>query len=131
MIDFLLRDKRDEKAARAFFQKATGQHGLPEKVVIDGCHSNALALHHINVELWQNGLMLNLIEVLSIKYLNNIVEQSHRRVKGKMNQALGWKSNKGAEATLAGIELWSLIKNGQLNNPEGLFVWEQFYVLAA
>jgi len=49
VIDFLLRDKRDEKAARAFFQKAISQHGLPEKVVIDGCHSNALALHHINV----------------------------------------------------------------------------------
>jgi len=88
VIDFLLRDKWDEKAARAFFQKATGQHGIPEKVVIDGSHFNALALHHINVGLWNNEHMLSLIEILSIKYLNNIVEQSHRRVKGKMNQCL-------------------------------------------
>ena len=132
VIDFLLRDKRDEKAARAFFRKAIGQHELPEKVVIDGSsHSNALALHNINVGLWHNGRMLSLIEILSIKYLNNIVEQSHRRVKGKMNQALGWKSDKGAEATLAGVELWSMIKNGQLNNPENLSAWEQFYALAA
>jgi len=76
VIDFLLCDKRDEKAASAFFQKAIGQHGLPEKVVIDGSHSNALALHHINVGLWNNGHMLNLIEILSIKYLNNIVGES-------------------------------------------------------
>jgi len=28
VIDFLLRDKQDEKAARAFFQKAIGKHGI-------------------------------------------------------------------------------------------------------
>ncbi len=75
--------------------------------------------------------MLSLVEILSIKSLNNIVEQSHRRVKGKMNQALGWKSDEGTKATLAGIGLWSMIKNRQLDNPEGLSVWEQFYALAA
>jgi putative transposase len=99
--------------------------------VIDGCHSNALALHHINVGLWNNGHMLNLIEILSIKYLNNIVEQNHRRVKGKMNQYLGWKSDEGARATLAGVELWSMIKNGQLDNTEFLSIWDEFYALAA
>ena len=76
------------------------------------------------------GKILNFIEVLQIKYLNNIVEQSHRRVKGKMHQCLGWKSDEGAKATLAGVELWSMIKNRQFDNPEGLSVWEQFYALA-
>ncbi|GAB3515244.1 hypothetical protein GCM10027342_01930 [Photobacterium alginatilyticum] len=47
-----------------------------------------------------------------------------------MNQVLGWKSDEGAVATLAGVELWVMIKNGQLDNPEGLSAWEQFYVLA-
>ena len=36
-----------------------------------------------------------------------------------------------AKATLAGIELWSMIKNGQLDNPDGLSVWGEFYALAA
>ncbi|MGF1876951.1 DDE-type integrase/transposase/recombinase, partial [Photobacterium frigidiphilum] len=67
----------------------------------------------------------------SIKYLNNIVEQSHRRVKGKMNQCLGWKSDEGAKTTLAGVELWSMIKNGQLDSPDSLSVWDEFYALAA
>ena len=42
--------------------------------------------------------MLSLIEILDIEYLNNIVEQSHRWVKQKTRQALGWKSLEGATA---------------------------------
>ncbi len=33
--------------------------------------------------------MLSLIEILDIKYLNNIVEQSHRWVKQKTREVLG------------------------------------------
>jgi transposase-like protein len=62
--------------------------------------------------------MLFMIEVLAVKYLNNIVEQSHRKVKGKMHQCLGWKSWEGAESTLAGVEIWSMIKQGQMNTTE-------------
>lgn len=113
IIDFLLCDHRDEKAARAFFNRAISYNGLLEKVMIDKSGANALVLHNINVQLWLMGKMLYLIEVLQIKYLNSIVEQSHRRVKGKMHQCLGWKSDEGAKATLAGVELWSMIKNGQ------------------
>ncbi|CDT35892.1 hypothetical protein VCR20J5_220141 [Vibrio crassostreae] len=37
---------------------------------------------------------------------------------------------KGASSTLIGMELWTIIKNEQLDNPEGLSAWEQFYALA-
>lgn len=131
VIDFLLCDHRDEKAARAFLTKAIDHNGLPENVVIDKSGANALVLHNINISLWVTGKMLNIIEVLQVKYLDNIVEQSHRRVKGKMHQSLGWKSDEGAKATLVGVELWSIIKNGQLDNPVGLSIWEQFYALSA
>lgn len=100
-------------------------------MVIDKSGANALALHHINIQLWLSGMILNLIEVFQVKYLNNIVEQSHRKVTGKMHQCLGWKSDEGAKATLAGIELWSMIKNQQLDNHDGAPAWEQFYNLAA
>nr|AKN38485.1 Mobile element protein [Vibrio genomosp. F6]AKN39110.1 Mobile element protein [Vibrio genomosp. F6] len=46
-------------------------------MVIDKSGANALALHNINVQLWLTGKILNLIEVFQVKYLNNIVEQSH------------------------------------------------------
>jgi hypothetical protein len=52
-------------------------------------------------------------------------------VKGQINQCLGWKSDEEEKATLAGLELWSMIKNGQLDNPECLSVWERFYALTA
>ncbi|AAN52999.1 IS6-like element ISSod8 family transposase [Shewanella oneidensis] len=85
VIDFYLSETRDEKAAHAFFTKAINQHGLPEKVVIDKSGANAAALDTVNIRLWLSGCMLFMIEVLTVKYLNNIVEQSHRKVKGKIN----------------------------------------------
>ena len=79
VIDYYLTPKRDEAAAKAFLNKAICQNGLPEKVVIGGSKSNYAALDSMNVQLWLSGVfMLSLIEILDIKYLNNIVEQSHR-----------------------------------------------------
>jgi len=75
--------------------------------------------------------MLCMVEVLKVKYLNNIVEQSHRKVKGKMHQCLGWKSWAGAESTLAGVEVCDMIKKWQMVNSAGMTPWEQFYSLAA
>jgi putative transposase len=48
----------------------------------------------------------------------NIIEQIHRKVKGKMHQCLGWKSWVGSEATLAGVKLCSMLKQGQMINSE-------------
>jgi len=49
VIDYYLTPKRDEAAAKAFFNKAISQNGLPEKVVIDGSKSNYAALDSMNV----------------------------------------------------------------------------------
>ncbi|EDM67673.1 ISSod8, transposase [Moritella sp. PE36] len=56
---------------------------LPSKVVIDKSGANAAALDTINIRLWLSGYMLSMIEVFAVKYLNNIVEPSHRKVKRK------------------------------------------------
>ena len=74
--------------------------------------------------------MLNLIEIVDIKYLNNIIEQSHRPIKQKMVQALCWKPIEGATATMLGQEVWTQIKRGQVGDLS-LSVWERFYALAA
>ena len=131
IIDFMLSEKRDELAARRFFHKAIAQHGLPEKVVIDKSGSNAAALDTINWQVYFSGMLGCLIEVLQIKYLNNMVEQSHRPVKWKMRTALGFKTVAGAEATIAGVELWQMLRNGQMENAGEMTLWEQFYSLAA
>ena len=130
VIDYYLSSNRDEAAAKAFLNKAIAQHGLPSKVVIDGSKSNYAAIDAVNIQLWLTGIfMLSLIEILDIKYLNNIVEQSHRWVKQKTRQALGWKSLEGATASLHGRELWTMLKRGQVEIV-GETAYEQFYALA-
>ena len=130
VIDYYLSSNRDEAAAKAFMNKAIAQHGLPEKVVIDGSKSNYAAIDAMNIQLWLTGIfMLSLIEILDIKYLNNIVEQSHRWVKQKTRQALGWKSLEGATASLHGRELWTMLKRDQIEIV-GETAYEQFYALA-
>ena len=131
IVDFYLSKERDEKAAQAFLRKAINTNGLPDKVVIDKSGANALALHNLNVKLWLSVVfILNLIEIVDVKYLNNIVEQSHRPIKQKMVQALGWKSVEGATATMLGQEVWTQIKRGQVGDLS-LPIWERFYALAA
>ncbi|NRB42756.1 MAG: IS6 family transposase [Pseudomonadales bacterium] len=123
-IDFMLSKNCDEPAARAFFNKAIDKHGLPKNVVIDKSGSNAAALNTINWQIWVLGLYGRLIEIRKIKYLNNIVEQSHRAIKWKMRTALGFKSDTGAEATIAGIELWQMLRKGHLKNSGEMTLWE-------
>lgn len=72
--------------------------------------------------------MLSLVEILDIKYLNNIVEQSHRWVKQKTRQALEWKSIEGATASLHGREIWTMLKRGQIE-VAGDTACERFYAL--
>ena len=99
-------------------------------MAIDGSKSNYAAIDAMNIQLWLTGIfMLSLIEILDIKYLNNIVEQSHRWVKQKTRQALGWKSLEGATANLHGRELWTMLKRGQIEIV-GETAYEQFYALA-
>jgi len=130
VIDYFLSPTRDEAAAKAFLNKAVTQNGLPTKVVIDGSKSNYAAIDAMNIQLWLTGVfMLSLIEIVDIKYLNNIVEQSHRWVKQKTRQALGWKSIDGAHASLHGREIWTMIKRDQID-LEGDTAYDQFYTLA-
>ena len=82
----MLSAHRDEAAARAFFEKAIGSSGLPEKVVTDKSGSNMAALDNINLEFFMTGLWPLMIEDIQVKYLNNIVEQDHRFIKNN-NQA--------------------------------------------
>ncbi len=71
------------------------------------------------------------IQIHQIKYLNNIIEQDHRGIKRIVNPILGFKSFNSAEATIAGIELYRMLKKGQHINAKNSSAFEQFYALAA
>ncbi len=98
-IDFLLTEKRDQKTAKRFLNKAISRHGTPDKINIDKSGANAAAIVSYNVE---HGTT---ITIRQCKYLNNIVEQDHRGVKRITRLMLGFKSFEAAQNTLTGIEL--------------------------
>ena len=133
-IDFMLSKKRDEATATAFFVKAIGSSGLPEKVTIDKSGANNAALNAINIQLtifYFFGFTLMLIVIRQIKYLNNVVEQDHRGIKRITKPMMGFKAFHSAQATLSGIELYRMLKKRQHVNAKNSTAFEQFYALAA
>src|SRR4051812_46031685 len=54
-----------------------------------------------------------------VKYLNNIVEQDHRRIKHLVRPGLGFGSLPTARRTLAGYEGMAMIRKGQVRNIGG------------
>lgn len=122
-IDFLLSAKRDQKAALRFLKKAILQHGVPEKINTDKSGANAAGLNAFNDEYETE------MELGQVKYLNNIVEQDHRRVRQRIRPMLGFKSFMSAIKIISGIELIGMIKKGQID-IQGSTPFEQFYALA-
>ena len=49
------------------------------------------------------------------KYLNNLIEQDHRRVKQRVYPMLGFKRFENAAVTISGIELAHKIKKEQFD----------------
>ena len=52
-----------------------------------------------------------------VQYLNNILEQDHRRVKGRLQPMLGFKTFYNARRVIIGIELAQKIHKGQFAIP--------------
>ena len=58
----------------------------------------------------RNSTLPETTELRRVKYLNNIVEQDHRRIKRIIDPMMGFKSFSSAANTLAGIEAMNIIK---------------------
>lgn len=129
-IDFMLSQNRDKESAIQFFRKAIVSEGFPEKVTIDKSGANFAALNEINSVIMLY-LSMCLIQIRQIKYLNNIVEQDHRSIKRIVKPMLGFKSFRSASATLAGIELYHMLKKRQHIDSGKSTAFESFYALAA
>ena len=113
-VDFLLREHRDIAAAKRFVTRAVEQHGSPETITLDGCP----ATHAAVAELKQSGMLRPQTKVRTSKYLNNLVEQDHRRVKQRIYPLLGFKSFRNAAVTLSGVELAQQIRQGQFDTTK-------------
>jgi len=63
--------------------------------------------------LKETGELPKRVKVRSSKYLNNLIEQDHRRVKHRLGPMLGLKSFRTAAVAISGVELAEKIKKGQ------------------
>jgi len=126
-IDFLLTATRDKKAALRFLRKAINENGKPSLVNIDQSGANNAGLKQVNRDNKTR------IKIRQCKYLNNIIEQDHRRIKRLTRPMLGFKNFHAAQRTLTGIEVVAMIKKGQMKTRVGdkPSPAEQFYALAA
>ena len=116
-IDFLLSARRDAAAAKRFFRKALGQPHtvIPHTITVDKnpAYPRAVAELKEDGELWRGS------RLRQVKYLNNIVEQDHRRIKRLTRPGLGFGSFWTARRTLAGYEVMAMMRKGQVRRIGG------------
>src|ERR1700747_799015 len=108
-VDFLLSRRRDVAAAKQFFSRATRQHGVPRVITLDGY----AASHRAVAKLKEVGTLPRRVRIRSSKYLNNLVEQDHRRIKQRIGPMLGFERLETAAITITGIELAEKIRKQQ------------------
>src|SRR6266571_6571221 len=108
-VDFYLSRKRDVNAAKTFLRKAMKGQRIPTKITLDAY----VASHRAVADLKENGELPKRVQVRSSKYLNNLIEQDHRRVKQRLRPMLGLKTLRTAAVVISGIELAEKIKKRQ------------------
>ena len=116
-VEYYLSRTRDVTAAKAFFRKALKHHGEPRSITLDAFRPSHSALHRMGMRNEFNFRWENPVKIRSCKYLNNIVEQDHRRVKSRLYSMLGFQTFYNARRVLIGIELLQKILKGQYRVP--------------
>ena len=70
------------------------------------------------------------IKIRSVKYLNNIVEQDHRKIKRRIAITTDFKEFESAQRTLAGIEVVNIGMKNQVIDSKATY-FKTFVSLAA
>ena len=108
-VEFHRSRRRDRKAAQTFLRKAMRNQGVPTKITLDA----SAASHRAVADLKENGEWPRHVPVRTSKYLNNRIEQDHRRIEQRLRPMLGLKSFRTAAVVIRGIELAEKIKKAQ------------------
>jgi transposase-like protein len=82
---------------------------VPTKITLDAY----AASHRAVADLKDTRELPKRVVVRSCKYLNNRIEQDHRRIKQRLRPMLGLKSFRTAAVVIGGIELAEKIKKSQ------------------
>jgi transposase, IS6 family len=111
-VDFLLSAKRDKRAAKRFLRQALGRDDTrhPRTLVTDRLKSYPGAIR----EMKRDGEMWRFTRHRRGRWLNNRVEQDHRRVKRRTGPMLGFQNFWTARRTLAGVGAMGMLAKGQV-----------------
>ena len=116
-VESYLSRTRDMAAAKTFFRKALKHHGQPRSITLDGFEPSHAALRRMGMRNEFNYRWENPVKIRSCQYLNNMVEQDHRRIKSRLQPMLGFKKFANARRVIAGVELMQKIHKGQFYTP--------------
>jgi IS6 family transposase len=114
-IDFRLSARRDAQAAKRFFRKVLARSNTvnPRTLTVDKNAAYPKAVADMKQRLWRFS------KLRQVKYLNNIVEQDHRRIKRLVRPGLGFKRFRTAWRTLVGYETLAMMRKGQVKGIGG------------
>ncbi|MCV3211462.1 IS6 family transposase [Mesorhizobium sp. YC-39] len=135
-VAFWFSEYPDLPPAKRFFTKALARHGRPDRIVIDGSQTNGEAIVSCDATSRLQDCSRHRSKPIRIRqsqYLNNRIEQDHRRIKHRVRPMLGVKSTDAAAVTLSGIEMVHMMRKRQARyafNPNPSLA-EQFESLAA
>jgi transposase, IS6 family len=110
LIDFMLSDRRNTRAAYRFLRKAvrTMRDYPPASITTDKLASYPEAIRRLKRE----GHLAHHVEHRTSKYLNNIIEADHGALKRVIRPTRGFQRMKTAYATLKGFEVMRMIRRG-------------------
>src|SRR5215467_9589738 len=81
-------------------------------------HPIYAASHRAVREMKETGELPRRVKVRASQYLNNLVEQDHRRIKQRIRAMLGFKRFHHAAVTISGIELGEADQEGSVQDRE-------------
>jgi transposase-like protein len=116
-VESYLSRTRDIAAAKAFFRKAFRRHGDPRVITLEGFEPSHAALRRMGMNNEFNFRWDNPVQIRTCAYLNNVVEQDHRRMKSRVGPMLGFKRFHHARRVVAGVELVQKIIKGPFEVP--------------
>ncbi|WP_272976188.1 IS6 family transposase [Deinococcus geothermalis] len=98
VLDILLQEHRDTRAARSFFVHLLREYDVPEVI-----HTDKLWSYGYGAALRELPVLhaVEHVQVVSTAHCNNLVEQSHRPTRQHERQQLGFKRRRRAQEFLA------------------------------
>lgn len=110
LIDFMLADRRNTRAAHRFLGKAltTMRHWPPSSITTGQLGSYPKAI----LRLQREGRLSAGKKHRTCKYLNNIIEADHGALKQVIRPTRGFQTMKTAAATTKGFEVMRMIRRG-------------------